>query len=437
MKYFWISLYCIIVILPIIFWYQANAAFFSDGNTITIQLYALAKVAGIIAFVMFSMQLVTAARLPFIEKNFGQDKLMRFHRFTGITAFCLLLLHPLLFDAYYLLAAPELWLAFLLPKFDWKTLGSAAFIVMVAVVVLAIWTKRFRLPYHWWKRIHMLSYVGVGAAFLHSWFLGSDIIFNKYLHTYWIILITLGGLAFLYQRIIIPLWVRRFPYTIQNLHTEAEGATSITLQGKILRYLPGQFLFIKFISNVVSGEWHPFTISSSPTETGITITPKELGDWTKTLSNLKVGDTAYIQAPFGRFTFLHVPENRALVFIAGGIGITPFRSMLKYMTDQKIKRNVTLFYSTRTLKDMAFKAELDAFTQVMNLTFIPIISDDPAWTGETKRIDNTLLQKYISDVTTKDWFICGPPPMMHALEKTLQDLGVDKSQIHTEKFSLK
>ncbi|MBI2415411.1 MAG: ferric reductase-like transmembrane domain-containing protein [Candidatus Kerfeldbacteria bacterium] len=434
MKYIWLLLYGLITVTPaVILWQQQP-----DSS-----LYTLAKVAAVTGFTMLVLQLVLAARWPWIERWYGQDRIMRFHRRTGTIGTMLIVLHPVLLYSYYGSISSAVLLDFLQPQLDWKLVGQITLLLLLAIVALALWTSRFKLPYHWWKKIHLLVYLVIIGGFVHSFFLGSDIIMPGTLRTFWWILAGLASAALGYRHVWLPLWLRwRRHYVIDTIQTPAKGVHSITLLAhgnERLQYTPGQFIFIQFLSAEVSKEWHPFTISSSPTEPNLTISIKESGDWTSTLKNLMPGEKALIEGPFGRFSSTLLPEQGDLVYIAGGIGITPLRSMVRYLADTNSQRAVTVFYSGRTRHDLAFYDELKTITsQHPNIRLLATVTDDQNFPAEHSRIDVPLLKKHLSNnLIDKDYFVCGPPPMMRAIKQQLLTAGVAKHQIHTEEFSLK
>jgi len=168
-------------------------------------------------------------------------------------------------------------------------------------------------------------------------------------------------------------------------------------------------------------------------------TIKGSGDFTRSVGSLKPGDQVGIQGAFGRFSHLLEPGQRSLVFIAGGIGITPFMSMLRYMHDTKDDREVLLFYANRSEEDIAFRKELDgiAASASPHLRVVHVL-DAPAaeWRGEKGRIDRPLLEKYAKDFNLKLFYLCGPPPMMNGLASMLIDAGVPPRKIRTERFAL-
>ena len=150
---------------------------------------------------------------------------------------------------------------------------------------------------------------------------------------------------------------------------------------------------------------------------------------------LDAGDYALIDAPYGRFSFLHFPAADYL-FIAGGIGITPFMSMLRYMRDNRITKKVLLLWGNRTEQDIVFGAELTQMAQTLtDLQVVHVMSNSSNQNGENGFIDAALIKKYGGNFSGKEIFICGPPIMMKLVLKALKSLKVRKKQIHFERFT--
>lgn len=441
MKYILQLLYWAIIVTIIALWWNYNSYAFTPPTAIG-AIYALGKLGGLLGLTFMALQLPLAARFPFIERWFGQDRIMRFHRITGIVGVCLVLgFHFVLFDISYLLVSKEALISFLLDTTFPKLVGMVGAGLLGVIFIVSLWRARLHIPYHWFKRLHVLMYVVVTGGFTHSLLLGSDLLAPGVLRYMWYGLAGLAAVSFLYRWVVTPMLAHRRAYHVKSIREEAHDVHTITFEKNPKHsfiYKPGQFLFVKFVSSTVSGEWHPFTISSSPTEQQLSITPKALGDWTSTLTQLMPGDTAYIQAPFGRFSYVQqTPQAKSIVLIAGGIGITPFRSMLRYVADTNSTVNVQLLYGNKSRQDIAFHTELDKIAnEHTNIHVTHVLSDDATWAGETGRIDATCITKLIKDLPMHEYFVCGPPPMMKAVLRTLRDLDVPAKQIHSEQFSL-
>ncbi len=203
-----------------------------------------------------------------------------------------------------------------------------------------------------------------------------------------------------------------------------------------LSYKPGQYLFATLKS---SGKTltKPFSLSSSPTEKEHIEFTKKLTDseFSTALRTFKVGDWATIDAPYGKFTF--EGENEKIVLLAGGIGITPFRSICKYCTDMRLTAKITLLYGNRSESDIVFKKELEEMEkQNKNLKVVFILSEaSNAWKGATGVINAEMLKKEVLDYKERGFYACGPPPMVQAMEKLVKDLGLPQTQLRLEAFT--
>jgi ferredoxin-NADP reductase len=190
---------------------------------------------------------------------------------------------------------------------------------------------------------------------------------------------------------------------------------------------------------IKSGEkkiYKHFTISSSPTETDFLEFTKKITDhpFSIALSRSKIEDWATIDGPHGDFTIEGTPERVGM--LSGGIGITPLRSICRYCTDIKSETKITLLYSNHIEEDIVFREELEDMqkeSRNMNVVFT-LNEASPAWKGYKGRIDAEMIRKEIPDYEKTLFYICGPPAMVHAIEKLLKELKVPKAQIMKENF---
>ena len=204
-------------------------------------------------------------------------------------------------------------------------------------------------------------------------------------------------------------------------------------------HAPGQFQFLRPHGRGIIAEEHPFSIASSPAPDGqIRVTVKESGDFTSTIGRVESGDLATVHGPFGRFSHVFHPSND-LVFIAGGIGITPFMSMLRYMRDRRDTRRVLLVYANRTPADIVFRGELESMESgdFPTLKTIHILSEPtPDWVGHAGRLDLSSLEGFCGGFSGKTFFLCCPPTMTAGLIRGLRKAGVGLGRIHTDYFGL-
>jgi ferredoxin-NADP reductase len=202
-----------------------------------------------------------------------------------------------------------------------------------------------------------------------------------------------------------------------------------------LNYKAGQFFFVTLKADGKELSKH-FSFSSSPTEkTHIEFTKKlSDSDFSAALKGLKEGDWARIDAPYGKFTF--EGEHEKIGLLAGGIGITPFKSICQYCTDMRLDTKVTLLYGNRTEDDIAFRKQLEALQrQNKNLKVVFILNEaGSGWKGATGLITADMIKREIPDYKKTVFYTCGPPAMVQIMEKLVGQLGLPETQLKREYF---
>ncbi len=174
----------------------------------------------------------------------------------------------------------------------------------------------------------------------------------------------------------------------------------------------------------------PFSFVSSPHEDTMEFATiiRDESEWKQELNKKQVGDELILSGPYGKFGY---EENETDIgFVAGGIGITPFISILRYLTDKGKDTKVTLFYSARTLKACPFRDELDELAEKnKNIKIVYTITDDESFEGSKVRIDKDFIEKNSDNIKNKTWYIAGPPKMVVAINSILKELEVSKIKL--------
>ncbi len=206
-------------------------------------------------------------------------------------------------------------------------------------------------------------------------------------------------------------------------------------------YRAGQFCDITLLDPPETdkeGNIRGFSLANAPYEEGIMVATRMRDTaFKRVLKDLPIGTEVEFDAPYGDFT-LHKTETTPAVFLIGGIGITPVRSMIAQATKDQTAHKITLLYANKTLADAPFMADLEALaTSNQNLTFVPVISQaaEGEWSGESGHINETILKKYVPDLSAPIYYISGPAPMVAAMRKLLIDAGANEDNIRTEEFS--
>jgi len=188
------------------------------------------------------------------------------------------------------------------------------------------------------------------------------------------------------------------------------------------------------------GLTHTFSIASSPLDEELVVTTRmRTTVFKQAISILPIGSRARIEGPMGSFS-LHNNIARPAVFLAGGIGIAPFLSMLFYAREQKLRHPIVLFYANRYLEDAAFIDELWKLERAdPRFRFVPILTrtakNYPGWKGETGHISSEMLLTHVKVLRGPIYYIAGPPTMVAAARRTLSEGGVDEDDIRTEEFA--
>ncbi|PIR07236.1 MAG: ferric reductase [Candidatus Komeilibacteria bacterium CG11_big_fil_rev_8_21_14_0_20_36_20] len=377
---------------------------------------------------LFALNLILSGRFKFMEDYFGGlNKMYVLHHLTGATAFVFLLFHPLFLAGHYILFSLRQAALFLLPSGHWPiNFGIAALAIMIILLILTFYTN---LHYPVWKTSH--RFLGLAFFFggLHAFFIGSDIASNLPLKIYMVILTILGLVTFIYRSVFHKILVKKFNYQLEQVIPLGEKVVEITLkpQGKTIQFEAGQFIFVEFLQKGFT-ESHPFSISSSSTDqTNLKLTIKALGDYTSKLAILKIGTKVKIEGPFGRFSYKNC-HNKNQIWIAGGIGITPFLSMAPTINDQY---KIDLYCCFKTSAENFLLNKLQKIATQNNQ--LRIIS----WPSNKKgRLKAEVIAEMSQGLNNKDIFICGPPAMLKSLKKQFIKLKIPKKLIHSEEFTL-
>ncbi len=428
----WLAFYLCAIIVPILAFRLGNIP---PARTFWIEFGVL---MGFGLLLTLALQFALTARFHWIGRPFGSDVILQLHRHIGILLLLFLLGHPLIL----FIAKPE-FLEFLDPRVNaLRTIFLAiASVTMVSLIVLSVWRKEIGLSYEWWRLSHSGMAAGVLAiGMVHAWQV-------EHFVSGWpkrILLVAIGGTA-LGLLANIRLWrpwtMQRRPYRIAKINDEKGDSTTIVLEPvghPGMQFRAGQYAWLTLGGSPFSTQQNPYSFSSSDRDSPqqIAFTAKELGDFSERLVESSVGETAFIEGPYGYFCL--DDEAAGAVFIMGGIGVTPAISILRSLRDRADRRPCVLIYGNTNWKEIAFRRELQRLEKELNLRVIHVLNEpEDDWQGEKGYVDLDLLQRTLDESERRyQFFICGPEPMMDATEKALLEMKIPPSQIRAERFNL-
>lgn len=418
------------------FWWPLSGTilFTSFGAT----LISLGRLAGLLGAYFVLAQLILIGRVIWVERLFGLDKLSRLHHWNGYLAISLLLIHPVLLTfGYSATTKASLYGQFLdfLYNYQWVFLAFLGLLIFVTTVGLSISIARKHFRYETWYSVHLFNYAAIALVYLHQLQNGTDFA-NRYFVYYWYALY-----IFVFGNLIIFRFVRPLYYTwrhqfrVSRIEHETHDTTSLYITGKHLDSFPiraGQFMILRFLSKKFWWQAHPFSLSVAPNKDCLRVSIKNVGDFTSQVASITPGTRVLIDGPHGIFT-QQVIRNNKLLFIAGGVGITPIRSLLEEIAG---KKNCVLLYGSKTARDIIFKKELNTLAKSYGIKTYYIMSEDPGWKGEKGRVDRRAIERLVPDYKEREVFLCGPPPMMTSIIALFKEVGFPKNLLHYEKFSL-
>lgn len=222
---------------------------------------------------------------------------------------------------------------------------------------------------------------------------------------------------------------------VTKVKYETHDVFSTYFSRNYLNYKPGQYLMLDLDVEDPEGNTRPLSIASSPTEDFLLLSTKIRDTpFKQKLITLKPGDKVRVKGPLGVFTLKE--DAKEIVFLGGGIGITPFRDMIKYATDKKLPMRLTLLYSNKTPNDIVYKDEWAVFEREnKNLKVVHTITDDAAWHGRKGRINEAMIREFCNDMNNTLFYICGPPGMVEGLSNLLKTMNVPLQNTKIEKFA--
>jgi predicted ferric reductase len=418
-----------------LWWHGGNGAgVHSTGAALT----SVARITGLLGAYSALVQVVLLARIPWLERLAGFDRLSIWHRWNGWLCLDLVVAHVLfsvwgyaLLDRYSIPKEISTMLGGgIYPGMITATVGTG---LMIAVAATSAVIVKRRLRYEAWYAVHIAAYAAIALAWFHQIPTGNELVLDSAAADYWRGLY-IATLAFIVgfravQPVVNSL---RFRLRVAAVETEGPGVVSVHITGRHLdrlRARPGQFFLWRFLDRSRWWAAHPFSLSAAPDGRTLRITVKALGDFSGGLGTILPGTRVVAEGPLGHFTEEARRRDR-VVLIAGGIGITPVRALAERMDG-----DVVLLYRVVREEDVVFRKELESLARERGLRLELVVGDHATPEGR-RLLSPAHLRELVPDLDARDVYVCGPPAMTDAIEKSVRRAGVSRHHIHAERFAL-
>jgi predicted ferric reductase len=396
----------------------------------------VAKFFGLHAALILMIQLLLVARVPWLDRRLGMDRLTAWHRWVGFTLLWTVVTHATLvvvgYATLYDMPLFTTWVS--LAGVTASLLGMCAATVIVGVAATSMRYARRRLPYEAWHAVHLGLYAAVALGLVHQMLEGTTFTSTFAATVYWWTLwaLVLGSLVA--GRVVLPLWRNaRHRFRVAAVVPESDSAVSVYVTGRHLDRFParaGQFCIWRFEHN---GWWqaNPFSLSAAPTgRRSLRLTAKAVGTTSAGLRTLPVGSRAFVEGPYGAFTDL-TRRTGATLLVAGGIGVTPIRALL----EESAWGTAVVLYRVSSPADAVLLGELRELAQLRGAV-LHVLAGRTRGTPPVRPFDPPNLAALVPDIRHRDVYVCGPSAMTEAVLRSARALGVPRAQVHAERFGL-
>ncbi|GAA3882917.1 ferric reductase-like transmembrane domain-containing protein [Saccharothrix violaceirubra] len=428
------------VLTLVVFWWAARGGVQQLG-TWESALASVGRLTGLVSSVLLLAQVVLMARLPVLERAFGQDRLAAVHRVVGFTSFDLMLAHLVLITWGYaagdLTRTPATFWE-LVTEYPGMLLALAGTVCLVLAVVTSVKAARRAIRYESWHLLHLYAYLGVGLALPHQLWTGTDFRSSTAVTVAWWAAwgATVG--AVLVWRVGVP--VRRnmrHRLRVSHVVREGDGVHSVHLTGRALDRLAvdaGQFFGWRFLDRAGWTRGNPYSLSAAPDGRGLRITVKESGDNSARVAELRAGTRVVFEGPYGRLTGRARTRSK-VVLIGAGVGIAPLRALAEGLAYAPGEVVVLHRFTGQPL----FDAEFDELVRTRGLRLVRLPGRRRAsgsWLGAgTPDVDDVAaLRVLVPDLVDRDVYVCGPSGWTATVRRCAENAGAPADRVHVENF---
>ena len=403
-----------------------------DWNTVYGIITSISRICALTGAYLSLVGLVLVARIPYVEKSVGHDRLVVWHRKLGPWSMYLVSFHVLLVILGYagndrVKLGVELWR--MVKNYPWMLPAFVGFLFFAAAGITSYKRVRKNMTYETWWTIHLYTYLAISLAYMHQVLTGPMFIGHPLNKMFWELLYIYAAVLLLLWRFVIPVVKSlRHQLRVEQIVHEGPGIYSVIMRGRELNRLGaqgGQFFGWRFLTK---GQWfisHPYSLSAAPTDHYMRVTIKELGDASSLIKKIKRGTRVFFEGPYGAFTASRSSRGH-VALIGGGVGITPIRAVLE---EFDVTKEIDVIFRASREEDIVFRRELDELAKVRGARVHYLI-------GSRKEHPMTpkYIEKYIPAFKDSDVYVCGPTPLVDSVRDAAKAVGIPKNRFHDEAF---
>ena len=416
------------------------------------RLAAAGRLTGLVAVDLLLVQMLLAARVPWVDRVYGSDRALKAHRVLGRVTVPLVLVHAeSLVLGYAAREGMPWWSGWLREPFSMLSAvpdmltATIALALLVVIAVTSVRAAMRKVGYERWHLVHLGAYAAVTLAIPHQLSVGSDLSRSGLVRAGWLLLYVLVAASILWWRFVLPVGrSARHRLQVDRVVQETADTWSVWVRGHNLAALDaraGQFFNWRFLAPGMWAAAHPWSLSAQPDGSRLRLTVRELGDHSRRVAALRPGTRVLIEGPYGAFT-THRRTRRRVLLLAAGIGITPIRALAEELARDPATApgDITVIYRADHESQLALGRELEEVSRtgghrVHLLTGPPVrgswLPDGVGPGGD----DASAVARLVPHLVEHDVYLCGPPVWMDLVHHSLRRAGVPRTHIHDERFS--
>lgn len=412
-------------------------------------LNSVGRLSGLLSADLLLLQVLSMARVPFIERSLGQDRISRWHRWVGFTSIWLMVVHIVFITLGY--AALDRWNAVyefwsLVTTAPGMLLATAGTALLVMVAVTSIRIARRKLRYESWHLLHLYAYLGAGLALPHQLWTGTDFLASTWATVYWWSAYGLVMALVIWYRLVVP-WrlSMRQQLRVTDVRPDGRGAATVTMHGPRLHELQvaaGQFFVFRFLTGPGWTRAHPLSLSAAPTTHGLRVTMGVTGDDGERITRMKAGTRVLVEGPYGRLHPL-VRTRPRLVLLGSGLGLAPLVALAQeaVLAGRLDDGPALMVRRLRSSQHAPMQEDVDRLVAAGALQVVDLVGPrsrtGTAWLPQKHgHLPGTeAVRRLVPDLDQADIYVCGTGPWVEAVAADLHSAGAPKTAVHAENFS--